>query len=332
MSKERLIWADSIKGWLALIVIFGHALQFGVAKFGEDYVWNLIYSAHMPAFFAISGFLSYRSNTSYGSWWKSIFRRVKQLLLPFIVWSLIDFCTHDYDWDHLLRYILYPDCMYWFLWTLFFIYLAFTLIVHLSRKYSIREDVPIIVFCLLLVMAMVFFNYRKFGFQFFSYYFLFYSMGYFIRKYSLLIKKKAILAVLLLTWLFLAYYWRMDSAPTFVPSDSIIPQSLWLYSYRFIAATVGVFVLLSFAAKDFNNYGSDSRIVKLGTYSLGSYVVQLLIIPWVISIVRYVFVGVSDVSIVLVSFCITTVLSVATICLLNKNKYTALIFLGKINK
>ena len=332
MSKDRLIWADSLKGWLALIVIFGHALQFGVANSGEDYVWNLIYSAHMPAFFAISGYLAYKTNASSSGFGKLVSRRVKQLLIPFLSWSLIDFCTHDYGWGHLLKYILYPDCMYWFLWTLFFIYLVFTLIVFLSRKHNIREDVPILLFSLFLVLAMVFLNYRKFGFQFFSYYFLFYSMGYFIRKYSLLIKKQSIIIVLFLVWLILAYYWRMDSAPAFVPSNSIIPQSLWLYSYRFIAATVGVFVLLSFAAKDFNNYGPDSRIVKLGTYSLGSYVVQLLIIPWVISIVRYVFVGVSDVSIVLVSFCITTVLSVATISLLNKNKYTALIFLGKIYK
>lgn len=324
------MWADSLKGWLALIVIFGHALQFGVENNGADYVWNLIYSAHMPAFFAISGYLAFKSNTLVRGFWKSIVRRAKQLLLPFIAWSLIDFCTHDYGWEHIEEYILYPDCMYWFLWTLFFICFAFNTIVFVSRKNNIREEIIIIIFCLILVLTMVFLNYRKFGFQFFAYYFLFYSMGYFIKKYSLLIKKKAVLTVLLLIWLLGAYYWRMDSAPTFVPSDSIIPQSLWLYSYRFIAATVGVFVLLSFAVKESIEHDADSRIVKMGTYSLGSYAVQLIIIPWVISIVKFVFAGVSDVSIVLVSFCITTVLSVATISLLNKNKYTALIFLGKI--
>lgn len=28
MTKERLIWLDSLKGWLILIVIIGHAIQY----------------------------------------------------------------------------------------------------------------------------------------------------------------------------------------------------------------------------------------------------------------------------------------------------------------
>ncbi len=57
MGKQRLIWADSLKGILIVLVVLGHAIQ-GV--YGEDVesnrIWNIIYSFHMPAFFAISGF------------------------------------------------------------------------------------------------------------------------------------------------------------------------------------------------------------------------------------------------------------------------------------
>lgn len=62
MSKQRFIWADSLKGWLMLLVILGHAIQ---STLGPDcysnHVWNLIYSFHMPAFMAVSGWLAYRA-------------------------------------------------------------------------------------------------------------------------------------------------------------------------------------------------------------------------------------------------------------------------------
>ena len=333
MNRERLVWADALKGWLALLVIFGHALQFGIENCNEDYIWNLIYSAQMPAFFAISGFLAFKGpNAPIPNWGKAITRRMKQLLLPFFVWTVIDFCTHDYGWSHIKDYFLHPDCMYWFLWTLFFIYLIFISVETLSRRINISTDIPIIIVCLLLSLSMIVFNYREFGFQFIAYYFLFYAFGFFINKYNLLIKNKAILLALTIVWLLAAYFWRMDSAPTFVSPDSFIPQTLWLYSYRFAVAVVGVVVLMSFAAQSINLLNSENKLVKLGVYSLGSYVVQLLFIPWVVSIIRSLFYGDSDVSIVLVSFGVTAIISVAVISILNMNRITALFCLGKITR
>lgn len=45
-----------------LLVILGHAIQsvLGV-DCDSNHLWNLIYSFHMPAFMAISGWLAYRS-------------------------------------------------------------------------------------------------------------------------------------------------------------------------------------------------------------------------------------------------------------------------------
>lgn len=60
--NNRLIWADSIKGWLILLVIIGHCIAsiIGNDAANLDYWWCLIYSFHMPAFIAISGYLNYR--------------------------------------------------------------------------------------------------------------------------------------------------------------------------------------------------------------------------------------------------------------------------------
>lgn len=61
MEKKRLIWADSLKGWLILLVVLGHAIQNTLgADCDNNHLWNMIYSFHMPAFMAISGYLAFR--------------------------------------------------------------------------------------------------------------------------------------------------------------------------------------------------------------------------------------------------------------------------------
>ena len=66
-EKGRLIWADSLKGLLMLLVIIGHAIQStekGACEY--NHAWNHIYSFHMPAFMAISGWLAYRPGMTNG--------------------------------------------------------------------------------------------------------------------------------------------------------------------------------------------------------------------------------------------------------------------------
>ena len=62
--KERLIWADALKGLLMILVIIGHAIQTVEQEACEtNHLWNIIYSFHMPAFMAVSGWLAYRGQS-----------------------------------------------------------------------------------------------------------------------------------------------------------------------------------------------------------------------------------------------------------------------------
>lgn len=71
--KERIIWIDSLKGWLILIVIFGHAIQYCFScGYETNYWWNLIYSFHMPAFMAASGFVNYRPTQNGGGYFNTL--------------------------------------------------------------------------------------------------------------------------------------------------------------------------------------------------------------------------------------------------------------------
>ena len=52
MSRNRLLWADALRGLLILIVVLGHSLQHG--DYENRISWNIIYSFHMAAFFVVS--------------------------------------------------------------------------------------------------------------------------------------------------------------------------------------------------------------------------------------------------------------------------------------
>ena len=56
----RISWADALKGFLMILVVLGHSIQ-AVVQDGcyNNHLWNLIYSVHMPAFIAVSGYLAY---------------------------------------------------------------------------------------------------------------------------------------------------------------------------------------------------------------------------------------------------------------------------------
>ena len=65
--NNRLVWADSLKGLLMVLVVLGHAIQNTIGpQCQTNHLWNIIYSFHMPAFMAISGYLSYRTNRIVG--------------------------------------------------------------------------------------------------------------------------------------------------------------------------------------------------------------------------------------------------------------------------
>ena len=87
MENKRLVWADSLKGWLITLVVLGHAIHYTIGDACyENHIWNLIYSFHMPAFMAVSGFLAFRTSYKYGSGkecFSIIKRRFLQLVIPY---------------------------------------------------------------------------------------------------------------------------------------------------------------------------------------------------------------------------------------------------------
>lgn len=345
MSKQRYIWADSLKGWLMLLVIMGHAIQstFGV-DCGTNHVWNLIYSFHMPAFMAVSGWLAYRNlsvskptNNDWGDYLNVCQRRSFQLLVPFIVWSMIRFAlSGDYSIRHLLDVVIRPDAYFWFLWVLFWICVIFNLAQLVASKLRMNEMFLILGSCLLLFGVMVEMEIRVLGFQFLAYYFLFYTLGYCLHKFenSLLLNRMNnpyIMGVLAILWTFLAWGWTMHGLPLWMPSIPHLPSTLLQYAYRGFTALVAIMVLIGSAHKILNDTSTfNHAISKLGVVSLGLYVVHLSIMGYVVTAVQLVVPSIGNWMCVSVSFIVALAISYFVVWLLSRNKHTARIFLGKL--
>lgn len=330
---QRLIWADSVKGILILMVVIGHAIQFCMGEeCNDNHIWNIIYSFHMPAFMALSGWMAYRplSNKKYADFVK---RRVMQLLVPYFVWSFLQYVlSGNFSIEGLAKMVFVPDCYFWFLWVLFWISVVFVGAQKVSQKIRIDEVIPLFFICMVLLGIMVGLNVRVFGFQFIAYYFLFYTLGYCIHRFEVLkIGNVFVLCAMTAMWFALAWYWKMHDLPSWMPIVPHVPASLLQYAYRGVTATIAIIVLINVSEKFLNMQTRlNGLVVHLGVYSLGIYVAHLMVMGYVIDGMKCILPNASlSLLIVLVSV-LCTVLSWALVELLRKNKITSKLFLGKV--
>lgn len=138
--EKRYAWIDALRGFLIMTVVLGHSLQHGDCE--HKLLWNIIYSFHMAAFFVVSGYVSYKTNVNLAS---AIKKRAIQLLLPYFSWSLITILLFkNANPQKIFDYIKYPDQTYWFVYVLFIISFICLILLHLSRKYNMKET-PILI-------------------------------------------------------------------------------------------------------------------------------------------------------------------------------------------
>ena len=333
MEKKRILWADSLKGWLMILVIIGHAIQtiMGEGCF-NDHTWNFIYSFHMPAFIAISGWFAFKPNRKKNGYIRSCIRRSQQLLVPYFIWSLGRWFLGDLSIERLVQIVLVPDAYFWFLWVLFWICCIFTFCQLVADRLNMNELIPIGASCFFLLGVMVGLEFRYLGFQFLAYYFIFYILGYCIRRFSWLqINNKIALFVFICVWVFLAWFWNMHELPLWMPEISNVPNSLLQYTYRGLTAIIAMLILFGGAPKVLNVDTKFNGWMKdLGVVSLGLYVVHLMILGYIKYFVLNIIPNCTMWVEIGITFVITLVLSIVIVKLFAKNKWTARFLLGKV--
>lgn len=228
---------------------------------------------------------------------------------------------------------LHSDTSFWFLWVLFWINSIFIFGQRIAAKCHLDEMIPIGTACVIFLGAMVGLELRLFGFQFFAYYFLFYTLGYMIHRFSFLqIKYNGALMGLFVIWLCLAWFWTMHELPSWMPTMPHVPTSLLQYTYRGGTAMMAILLLMGLTPKVLNgDKGYLNKILKeIGVVSLGCYTSHLVIMGYVANGVKLLMPNANDSVIIASVFAISIVLTYVVVELLKRNKYTAKVLLGKV--
>ena len=134
---------DTLKGIAIFLVVLGHSIiKYPVDLHDNvacDFLYRWLSSVHMPLFFVVSGFCySYRS-----TYQEFIKKKIKRLLIPYIVFSFIDILPRYLlsqfvnrprgVGESLLKMALHGG-EYWFLYVLFIIFLIYPFIDKLIGK------------------------------------------------------------------------------------------------------------------------------------------------------------------------------------------------------
>lgn len=289
-QSHRIMWIDSLKGVLILLVVLGHVVQFTYTNdFCNNHLWCYIYAFHMPAFMALSGWCTYRPQTQNRGLRDSILRRSRQLLIPYLIWSLVKFAFSE---EHTIEILLYaftaPDTYFWFLWILFWIFVLFRSMQSLANRLRCNDMLLIAAtsFVLLVIMAGIHSN--AYGFSSLAYHFFYFTFGYALHRY-----KDSLIAYFrlnkttgnLLTGasfayvLVAAYFWTRSGLPSFASTLQGISGILFNYAYRVSIALCAIIVCFATASHWLNTHTLVNRaLCHIGRITMGIYVVHILLL------------------------------------------------------
>ncbi len=137
MTQAREKWVDDVKVFACVLVALGHFFQSmvnaSILPETAVYSWfdRTIYYFHVPLFFLCSGYLHQKKAAS-GSRMKELGRKAVSLGIPYVVFSIATWLlkevfsgsvnTRNQGLLHTL--LLEPASPYWYLYTLFFIFLV----------------------------------------------------------------------------------------------------------------------------------------------------------------------------------------------------------------
>lgn len=219
MMKKRILFIDELRGFAILLVVMGHVLENNGYR---SFLYNFIYSFHMPLFFCISGFVTmYACNitreSSFNEYVVFLWRKFLSIMLPCIVWSLIVntlFFSNSFSQDRLVkafRVQFIDNGGYWFLPCLFNLILLFSLWKFFTDRWNKKKKVTIDVLFLSMIWGGVILlspiNYVRSVCSYFVPFFVGVMMCRYSTLYRMMVESRCCYAICLFLFCLIAGYY-----------------------------------------------------------------------------------------------------------------------------
>ena len=337
---NRISSIDFVKGCCIFLVVWAHTIQNmgNEGSFWSNPIHIFICSFHMPIFMLISGY--FFSSSIHYRVGEVIRKKFIQLIVPCVGWAavLVAIVTLQkvlngefVSFFAQSKAVLYEaGTRFWFLRSVFVCYVVALISLKIFKKDYVAFLVSFVLFLLMtdnFRLAMDKFMYPYFW------------TGYFLHKYHSTVNmyKNQLLLIAAFVFAVLLFFWKKEdyiyiTGMNFYNVDHLT-QRLGIVTYRYLIGLAGsltFFILLTkiYESKRLYLFSIASYI---GRYTLGIYLIHLFwegmllkhLHPFGNNFVLFNFVVTPLISVLLIFVCIFI------IKLLQRNKFTNFIFLGK---
>lgn len=345
MQKQRNLYIDVLKAITIILVVLGHAIQYGAGMdnlvyggFFYNPVFAFIYSFHMPLFMLISGYL-FSCSCKQKSCTKLLFSKIKQLLIPLFFWSCIFTFLQCIkaaigQSSQNVTIIWIFQTIYsgfkggpWFLWAIWWC----SFIIIINRKFFKDNIIIYILICLICFVVPDGNNLAVYKFMW-----PFFCLGYLFNKYDLKTKLSKIythkafgfgcLFVFMILFSFYNYNTYIYTTGFTVLGKNIF-QQIHNNCFRFLIGLVGSLSVMCivYAFMDILPKIIKKFLAFVGTCTMGIYIISNYLFDEVVKLVA--FSGLNYWCIALQTICILAVCILITF-VLKKIKTANQIFLG----
>lgn len=313
-SEKRMLYLDALKGVLIVLVVLGHVIQSAITDYQHDILFRLIYSFHMPLFFLISGYLTYKGKYDE----RLVSKRFVQCIIPFVTWAFLLPILENASFDlaRTVNTLLYPDNGLWFLYNLFF----YCVMVNLSERWASAKFKQEYVLLLLVAFSYVLMAilHTTLNATQICWYFPFLAMGYYMRKYPNMWHDRRLTICIMGGYILTVPFWMMREEPLFYRWVNL--GTVFSYCYRYFVEFAGAYTFFVFGRMFLNI--KIPVINYIGKKTLGIYAFQFLVLYHI------AIEGNSYINILLTTV-LCTLLSLASVEVVHRIKYVRLFIIGE---
>ena len=294
-SLKRDPYFDIVRGFAIILVVMGHVIQCGMGepyfineRYYENSLFKIIYSFHMPLFMLVSGYF-FAIAISQKSSVDIVKRRIKSLLIPVLVWTLIPFVVflledapraEIFSLQLVRWYINLAKGNLWFLWAVFYN----SLIVLLINRF-LKDSVLVYLWVLILVLfipdAIIMATYK--------YMYLYFVVAYLFKKnawseYLGVISAKNRIFLIVTVVLSFGILFKFYNYASYIYTSGVyilrdnpwmqikINIQRWLIG---MAGSILVLVLLKYMSEKKWLAKGEKLLAYIGRHSMGVYIVNV---------------------------------------------------------